>query len=213
MKIVSRLFLACVMALSVQGFASAQQVSAEKLENILYLDVKGGRVAIQLRPDLAPAHVERVKKLTREGFFDGLKFHRVIDGFMAQSGDPRGDGTGGSKYPDLRAEFSGEPFVRGVVGAARGPDQNSANSQFFITYAPASHLNGKYTVWGQVIRGMRHVDAVKKGRLPTGAVSNPDTIAKAVIAAEAKDHSVLNEQPDPAPEEARGSYQQPRGSY
>ena len=131
----------------------------------MLLDLKDGRVTILLRPDLAPKHVERVKKLTREGFYDGIVFHRVIPGFMAQTGDPTGTGTGGSKYPDLPAEFTNSAsFERGTIGAARSNDPNSANSQFFIDFAPAPFLNGKYTIWGQVIDGMDAVDKIKRRR-------------------------------------------------
>ena len=124
-------------------------------DNTLYMDLKDGRVVIELRPDLAPKHVQRIKKLVKEGFYDGLTFHRVITGFMAQTGDPKGDGTGGSKYPDLPAEFTPTPFKRGTLGAARSGNPNSANSQFFICLEDASHLNGNYTVWGQVTEGMQ----------------------------------------------------------
>ena len=164
------------------------QPSGAELENILYLDLRFGRVAIKLRPDLAPKHVERIKKLTREGFYNGLKFHRVITGFMAQTGDPTGAGSGGSNYSDLPAEFSSEPFERGTVGAARTAEPNTANSQFFICFRPRPALNGQYTVWGKVIAGMEHVDRVNKGEPP----AFPDTIVKMQVAADAKDHSVLN---------------------
>lgn len=177
-------------------------------ENILYIDLKSGRVAIQLRPDLAPAHVERAKKLAREGFYDGLVFHRVLEGFMAQTGDPEGTGGGGSKYPDLKAEFSDEPFVEGTVGAARTRDPNSANSQFFICMAEASHLNGTYTVWGKVIRGMERVHQIKLGdRRRNGLVTDPDKMLKVLVAADAKDHSVLDEPVSPAADSPRGSFQ------
>lgn len=164
---------------------------AKERENLLYLDTKYGRVVIKLRPDLAPKHVARVKKLVREGFYDGLKFHRVIKNFMAQTGDPKGDGTGGSRYPDLKAEFSKEPYKRGTVGAARARDPNSANSQFFITFKATPFLNGQYTVWGQVIHGMGHIDKIKKGSGPAGRAKNPDIIVKLQVAADAKDHSVM----------------------
>ena len=154
-------FLAAVLV-SLIALASSG-ASAASPENTLYLDLKDGRVVIELRPDLAPEHVRRVKQLVKEGFYDGLTFHRVINGFMAQTGDPKGDGTGGSKYPNLPAEFSQAPFKRGTIGAARSSDPNSANSQFFICFEDASHLDGKYTVWGQVIEGMQFVDAIKKG--------------------------------------------------
>jgi peptidylprolyl isomerase len=155
-------------------------------ENTLYLDLKDGRVVIELKPDLAPKHVERIKQLVREGFYNGLTFHRVISGFMAQTGDPKGDGTGGSKYPNVPAEFSQASFGRGTIGAARSSDPNSANSQFFICFDAASHLNGQYTVWGQVVEGMQFVDAIKKGQGGNGAVSNPDKIMKMQLAPDAR---------------------------
>jgi peptidylprolyl isomerase len=160
--------------------------NAASPENTLYLDLKDGRVVIELRPDLAPKHVERVKQLVREGFYNGLTFHRVIGGFMAQTGDPKGDGTGGSKYPDLPAEFSQAPFKRGTIGAARSGNPNSANSQFFICFEDASHLDGQYTVWGQVIEGMQFVDSVKKGQGANGQVVNPDKIIKMQLASDAR---------------------------
>src|SRR5215210_5073239 len=129
-------------------------------ENTLYIDLPKGRVTVALRPDLAPQHVKRVKELAREGFYNGTPFHRVIDGFMAQGGDPTGTGTGGSKLPDLPAEFSQRQFLRGVVGMARSQNPNSANSQFFIMFAPAPSLNGQYTVVGQVVKGMEFVDQI-----------------------------------------------------
>ena len=133
-------------------------------ENTLIMETTKGKVVIALRPDLAPKHVERIKKLAREGFYDGIVFHRVIDGFMAQTGCPQGTGTGGSKYPNLPSEFSRTPFKRGVVGMARkGGDNNSANSQFFIMYADGPSLNGEYTVIGEVVSGMDVVDKIKKG--------------------------------------------------
>jgi peptidylprolyl isomerase len=169
----------CLLALS-SSFAAAASP-----ENTLYLDLKDGRVVIELRPDLAPKHVERVKKLVREGFYNGLTFHRVIEGFMAQTGDPAGDGTGGSKYPDVPAEFTATPFARGTVGAARAADPNSANSQFFICFQEASHLNGQYTVWGQVVEGMQFVDRIKKGNRLDGTVLGPDKIVKMELASDA----------------------------
>ncbi len=170
--------LLLALAVAVPRAASA----ADPLDNVLLLDLKDGRVTILLRPDIAPKHVERVKKLTREGFYDGIVFHRVIPGFMAQTGDPTGTGTGGSSYPDLPAEFSNTAtFERGTVGAARSSDPNSANSQFFIDLAPASFLNGKYTIWGQVIDGMGAVNKIKPGEPP----SNPDKIVKMQVAADA----------------------------
>ncbi|WP_244540279.1 peptidylprolyl isomerase [Kaistia soli] len=158
--------------------------AGEKLdpENTIYLDLKDGRVVIQLRPDLAPAHVAQIKKLTREGFYNGIVFHRVIDGFMAQTGDPTGTGTGGSNEPDLKAEFSKEHFKRGTLGMARAQDPDSANSQFFIMFADGGFLDGQYTVFGEVVSGMEFVDKIKKGEPP----ANPDKIIKMQVAADAK---------------------------
>ena len=179
--------LAFIFALAIAaGAGIAQAQRAADPENTLVLELKTGKVLIALRPDIAPKHVERVKRLAREGFYDGLKFHRVIAGFMAQTGDPRGDGTGGSKYPDLPAEFSNVPFERRVVGAARTADPNSANSQFFIMFDSAPHLNGQYTVWGRVIEGMEHVDRIKKGDPRSGRVTNPDTIVRMYVLADEK---------------------------
>ncbi|MGI9388244.1 MAG: peptidylprolyl isomerase [Methyloligellaceae bacterium] len=155
-------------------------------ENTLYLKLKYGRVIIKLRPDLAPKHVERVKKLVREGFYDGLTFHRVIPGFMAQTGDPTGTGGGGSKYPNLPQEFTDTPFARGTIGAARTSDPNSANSQFFICFDAAPWLNGKYTVWGHVVIGMKFVDLIAKGDTRSGKVAEPDKIVAVTVAADAK---------------------------
>jgi peptidylprolyl isomerase len=174
--------LAAVLT-SVLAIASARAASPE---NTLYLDLKDGRIVIELRPDLAPKHVQRVKTLVKEGFYNGLPFHRVITGFMAQTGDPKGDGTGGSKYPDLPAEFSQTPFKRGTVGAARTNNPNSANSQFFICFEEASNLNGAYTVWGQVVEGMQFVDHIKKGQAGDGRVFNPDKIIKMQLASDAR---------------------------
>ena len=165
--------------------ASAQTKSDP--ENTLYMDLKNGRVVIELLPDLAPQHVARVKELTREGFYDNTPFHRVIAGFMAQGGDPTGTGTGGSKLPNLPAEFTNRAhFLRGTVGAARTQDPNTANSQFFICFAPAPFLDGQYTIWGRVISGMEFVDEIKKGSGSSGQVQNPDRIVRMQIAADAK---------------------------
>ena len=154
-------------------------------QNTVYLDVKAGRAVIRLRPDLAPLHVERVKLLCHEHFYDGTPFHRVIDGFMAQGGDPTGSGSGGSKYPNLKAEFTDKAhFLRGTVGAARTHAPDTANSQFYICFAPAPFLDGQYTIWGQVVSGMEHIDALKKGAGSSGSVSNPDKIIKMRLAAE-----------------------------
>lgn len=150
-------------------------------ENTLVMETTKGKVVIQLRPDLAPGHVERVKLLAREGFYDGIVFHRVIDGFMAQVGCPNGTGTGGSKYPDLKAEFNAEKHVRGVCSMARAQSPNSANSQFFIVFDDASFLDKQYTVWGQVVEGMDNVDKIKKGE----PVRNPDSIVTMKVMADA----------------------------
>lgn len=153
-------------------------------ENTLHMDVSsGGRVVIELLPDIAPAHVARAKQLTRAGFYDGVVFHRVIDGFMAQTGDPTGTGMGGSEEPDLKAEFSNYPYRRGTLGAARSQSPDSANSQFFICFTDegCSFLTGQYTVYGQVIEGMEFIDKVAKGEPPT----KPDRIVKMTVAADA----------------------------
>lgn len=151
------------------------------LENTLHMDLAKGRVVIELLPKLAPGHVARIKELAREGFYDGVVFHRVIERFMAQGGDPTGTGMGGSKKPDLKAEFSKEPHVRGVCSMARSSNPNSANSQFFIVFDDATFLDNQYTVWGRVISGMEHVDGLKRGE----PVNNPDKIIKMQVAADA----------------------------
>ena len=153
-------------------------------EDTLYLDVPAGRVVIEMRPDLAPGHCDHIKALARRGFYDGIVFHRVIAGFMAQTGDPTGTGTSGSGHPGLKAEFSAEPHVRGVVSMARTSDPNSADSQFFICFDDASFLDRQYTVWGKVVSGMEHIDAIKKGDPRSGAVTNPDKIIKMQVAAD-----------------------------
>ena len=154
-------------------------------DNIAYLELKDGRVTIELRPDLAPKHVARIKELVRKGFYDGLLFHRVIPGFMAQTGDPQGNGTGGSGVK-LPAEFSAEPHVRGTVSMARSRAPDSADSQFFIVFEPAPHLDGQYTVWGKVVDGMEFVDKIKKGSPnDNGSVQNPDRIVRMQLAEDA----------------------------
>lgn len=166
--------------------ATVDASAAPDPENTLYLDLATGRVVIEMRPDLAPQHVARIKELVRQGFYDGLTFHRVIDGFMAQTGDPKGDGTGGSGVK-LPAEFSKAPFLRGTVGMARAQDPNSGDLQFFICFAPAPFLDGKYTVWGRVIDGMQYVDQIKKGEeLQNGKVTDPDKIVRMQVAADVK---------------------------
>ena len=150
-------------------------------ENTLIIETSKGPVVIELRPDLAPKHVERIKTLAREGFYDGIVFHRVIDGFMAQTGCPQGRGTGGSKLPNLPAEFNGEPHVRGVCSMARSSNPNSANSQFFICFDDASFLDKQYTAWGKVVEGMENVDKLAKGEPP----KSPDKMIKVRVAADA----------------------------
>jgi peptidylprolyl isomerase len=175
-----------VLIALIAAFALTSAAHAVSKDNLVYMDLKSGRVTIELRPDLAPKQVERFKKLTKEGFYNGLKFHRVISGFMAQTGDPTGTGEGGSSYPDLPAEFTKTPFKRGTLGAARTQDPNSANSQFFICFEDAPHLNGQYTVFGQVVDGMELVDRIKKGNNQSGEVFNPDIIVKMQLASDAK---------------------------
>jgi len=164
-------------------------------QNIWDLDLSsGGRVRVQLRPDIAPAHVERIKELTRQGFYNGLKFHRVIPGFMAQGGDPKGDGTGGSTMPDLKAEFNPMPHLRGTVSMARAQSEDSANSQFFIVLLPRMQLDKKYTVFGRVIEGIQYVDAIAQGEPP----ANPTVILQASIDSDGKP-PVTAAPPPPAP--------------
>jgi peptidylprolyl isomerase len=163
------------------GSANAEPApAASDPANTLIIELKSGKVAIRLRPDLAPKHVERVKQLAAEKFYDGIVFHRVIPNFMAQTGDPTGTGMGGSKYPDVPAEFTPTPFERGTVGAARSASPNSANSQFFICFTHTPNLNGQYTVWGQVTEGMQLVDQIAKGEPP----ANPDKMLKVYLASE-----------------------------
>ncbi len=155
--------------------------AANDPENTLIIETTKGRVVIALRPDLAPKHVERIKTLAREGFYDGVPFHRVIEGFMAQTGCPNGTGTGGSSYPNLVAEFNAEPHVRGVCSMARAQSPDSANSQFFICFDDASFLDKKYTVWGKVIEGMENIDKIKRGE----PVQNPDKMVSVKVVADA----------------------------
>jgi peptidylprolyl isomerase len=188
-----RSFLATTTLLATGAVMSetenAEAQGAPDLENTLYLELKDGRVTIQLLPDLAPRHVERIKLLARRGFYDNTPFHRVIEGFMAQGGDPTGTGTGGSDLPDLAAEFS-QPsrarFVRGTCGMARTQNPNSANSQFFIMFAPASSLDGQYTIWGRVTAGMDAVDRIKRGAGQNGMVRDPDRIRTLKVAADVR---------------------------
>lgn len=180
MRLFTKLALSLLVIL---GTSCSELPMGEDPGNLLVIELKDGPVLVKLRPDLAPKHVERVKQLAKEGFYDGIKFHRVIDGFMAQTGDPTGTGTGGSNYADLPAEFSQEPFKRGTLGAARTADPDSANSQFFICFndTGCSGLTGQYTVWGQVIDGMEHVDNVAKGEPPP----IPDVMQKVYVKADA----------------------------
>ena len=182
--------LAFVVALvcAAPAIAQVQLPAGLDPQNTVLLDTKYGRVVIKLRNDIAPKHAERIKQLARDGFYNNVPFHRVIAGFMAQTGDGQyGNGTGGSKYPPLKAEFSNVPYVRGVVGMARTQDPNSANSQFFIMFTEKSSLNGQYTVIGQVVSGMDAVDKLKKGpEAANGAVSDPDKMLKVQVAADAK---------------------------
>jgi peptidylprolyl isomerase len=151
-------------------------------ENTLIIETTKGQVVIAMRPDLAPGHVAHIKKLAREGFYDGIVFHRVIEGFMAQTGCPKGQGTGGSKYPNLKAEFNKEPHVRGVCSMARSSSPDSANSQFFICFDDARFLDNQYTAWGKVVEGMENVDKIKRGE----PVQNPDKMVSMKVAADIK---------------------------
>ncbi len=169
--------------------AAEAQSPARDPENTLFMDLTYGRVVIELRPDLAPRHVEQIKTLVRRGFYDGTPFHRVIDGFMAQGGDPTGTGTGGSDLPNLPAEFTREArFLRGTVGMARAQNPNSANSQFFIMFAPAPFLDGQYTIWGRVVEGMEHVDRIKRGDPNRNGLvaAPPDRIVRMRVAADVR---------------------------
>ena len=164
-----------------QTAAPAPTPTAPDLENMLVLDLStGGRVTIQMFPAVAPAHVERIKTLTRQGFYNGVVFHRVIDGFMAQTGDPKGTGQGGSELPDLKAEFNDTPHLRGTVSMARTNEPDTANSQFFICFQPRFSLDKKYTVFGRVTSGMQFVDAIERGEPPV----NPSTVTQASIASD-----------------------------
>ena len=176
-----RLALAAALGLAflLPSAASAQTAAPADPANTLVIELKTGKVVIKLRPDLAPKHVERVKMLAKEGFYNGQKWHRVINGFMAQTGDPKGVGVGGSKYPDLPAEFSQEVYKRGTVGAARTANPNSANSQFFICFTDMGcrGLTGQYTIWGNVVEGMEHVDQITRGEPP----ASPDLMQKVYL--------------------------------
>ena len=181
-----RLRLVGAFTLLMGAALMTSEAAAADPENTLYMDLEHGRVVIEMRPDLAPKHVEQIKRLARSGFYDGVVFHRVIDGFMAQGGDPTGTGTGGSGN-NLPAEFSREPHVRGVASMARSNDPNSADSQFFIMFAAAPHLDGQYTVWGKVTEGMEFVDKLKRGDSARGGVvQDPDKIVRMQVAKDAE---------------------------
>ena len=176
-----------VSAIPALAFCAPAFAQANDPANTVFLDTKDGRITIVLKPDLAPKHVAQIKALVQRGFYNGIVFHRVIPGFMAQTGDPTGTGTGGSDLPNLPAEFSKAPFKRGTLGMARSSSPDSANSQFFICFDTASSLNGKYTVFGEVTSGMEIVDKIKKGNeADNGAVNAPDKIVKMQMAADAK---------------------------
>ena len=178
--------VAAVLGAAVIGSSSGGNAMAQDLENTLYLDLEYGRVVIEMRPDLAPNHVSRIKELARDGFYDGIVFHRVITGFMAQTGDPTGTGRGGSGQ-NLDAEFNDAPHVRGAVSMARAQNPNSADSQCFIVFGDATFLDGQYTYWGQVVDGMEYVDMIKKGDPDAnGVVEDPDHIVKMQVAADAQ---------------------------
>jgi peptidylprolyl isomerase len=178
-----------LLALSLTFLLAAPALQAQQADpqNTIFLDTKDGRIVIKLRPDIAPKHVEQIKALTKRGFYDGVVFHRVISGFMAQTGDPTGTGSGGSQLPNIPAEFTPTPFKRGTVGMARSSEPNSANSQFFIMFADGPSLDNKYTVFGEVVSGMDVVDKIKRGDPnANGRVAAPDKIVKMQLAADAK---------------------------
>ncbi|WP_439594964.1 peptidylprolyl isomerase [Falsiroseomonas sp.] len=189
-KMLRRSLLGAGLATPLLGAGLARAQAPTDPENTLFLELKDGRVTIQLLPELAPRHVERIKLLARRNFYDNTPFHRVIEGFMAQGGDPTGTGTGGSDLPDLPAEFTPANrarFLRGTCGMARTSNPNSANSQFFIMFAPAPNLDGQYTIWGRVVAGMEAVDKIKRGQGPSGMVPQPaDRIRAMRVAADAR---------------------------
>ncbi len=186
MRLLGRLFVAFLALGLLFPMEHAMAASTKDPENTLIMKLKDGDVVIHMRPDLAPNHVARIKELVRQGFYDGTPFHRVIDGFMAQGGDPTGTGMGGSGK-NINAEFSKAKHVRGTLSMARASSPNSADSQFFICFEPAPFLDGKYTVWGEVISGMEHVDAIKKGDAANnGSVSNPDKIISMKLEADSE---------------------------
>lgn len=177
--------IAVLLTVMFLNSAIAKEKDLSKLENTIYIDLPHGRVVVELMPEVAPKHVNRIKDLAREEFYDNVVFHRVIDGFMAQTGDPTGTGRGGSDKPDLEAEFSNVPHERGVVSMARATSPNSANSQFFIMFEENNSLDGNYTVFGKVVSGMEHVDSIKKGdSRRNGMVENPTVMLKVRVAAD-----------------------------
>ncbi|MGL4325007.1 MAG: peptidylprolyl isomerase [Beijerinckiaceae bacterium] len=184
LKLVAAAAVSLAMTVAFHAPAHAQAVDPN---SAIALDTKDGRIVIKLRPDLAPKHVAQITALTKRGFYDGIVFHRVIDGFMAQTGDPTGTGTGKSDLPNIPAEFSRESYKRGSVGMARSQSPDSANSQFFICYDGCGPLTGQYTIWGEVVQGMDVVDKIKKGSsAANGQVSNPDKIVKMRMLTDAK---------------------------
>lgn len=187
-KTTTLLFLLSLILTNLNFFFMTKDANAKTtdLENTLYIDLKGGRVVIEMLPKIAPKHVERIKTLARQKFYDGIVFHRVITGFMAQTGDPTGTGMGGSKLPDLKAEFSDEPHIRGALSMARSSNPNSANSQFFIVTDDSRFLDGQYTIWGRVVSGMEFVDQIKKGVGQNGEVTRPDSMLKVRVASDEK---------------------------
>jgi peptidylprolyl isomerase len=185
-----RNILAAGLVAGAGGSLAAPALAQSDRENTLFMDLKDGRVVIEMRPDLAPRHVERIKTLARQGFYDNTPFHRVLDGFMAQGGDPTGTGTGGARdkgFADLPDEFTPATrarFLRGTCGMAKTQAPNTANSQFFICFAPAPFLDGNYTIWGRVVSGMENVDKIKKGVSGSGVVQNPDRLIRMRVAAD-----------------------------
>lgn len=175
-----------LLAALITSLFVARSAIAADLDNTLYMDLKYGRVVIEMRPDVAPHTVARIKDLVRQKFYDGIKFHRVIEGFMAQTGDPTGTGMGGSGQK-LKAEFNDLPHVRGAVSMARASDPDSADSQFFIVTKDSRFLDHQYTVWGKVVSGMEYVDMIKKGDPQSGMVADPDVIVKMRVASDVKD--------------------------
>lgn len=189
MKLFRSIFVSLGLAAAAFGLAAPASAQSLDPQNTLLLDTPHGRVTIRLRPDLAPKHVEQIKTLVRRKFYDGAPFHRVIEGFMAQTGDPRNrNGTGGSDLPNIPAEFSREPYRRGTVGMARTNDPNSANSQFFICFndSGCASLTGQYTIWGNVVSGMDAIDKIKRGAPGSGSVSGPENIIRMQLAADAR---------------------------